>query len=627
MKGRTGLFECWRKGGKFVLVKMEVPQRSKCTAQSLASSYFSEYCVVNKMNEETGSDFFCVLPANETRAGNGFYLHFSEGENLEEEEDALSFQVTTAAVRHWLQKRRLTYFIHADVEKQELYWVDPFPQIFEKVRELSSAQETVVLKVPKSNVFSKEEEKLPDAFLESIDTFDGHLFNGTLKRISEDIETFSELTSFSEKPLVEETNQTMSIKYKNISLTAIYPDPQDAFFQGSCTIQLTRLKKKGEADITLGHRELLDLFYFGKGTDVHLGMRKYVRLYLEELDHYFVDFGNSVTYLYEEEVEELSVVIDFFIKRYVAKITSYLNDLKSFGFEPYQGSHRKFMLMTLTSDLWEKIRTHAKDHPTSKGSYEEGYMYIPFEDKNQIGIEDEAGLELFNVYGYYKQDKNDPEKMVVEVVWESLDSSADQQLDSAYSVADTYSFFMNDLLPRFFVSEETVPKKGLFRTKQVKVQRNQTKEEIERELVLSSYRLSHYPDGNAELADTFQALSEYMIEKEFYTINYKSFEKLLEQFDTLLRPELSIGGDNAKAWYLENKGEALDNVAQLKEEQENQTFSEGYFLAELFLKLQTIVLRYQESFDGKRIRESELLHDFSELINEYNEDRLIRLLD
>ncbi|MGO3610445.1 MAG: hypothetical protein ACTIOL_11960, partial [Enterococcus sp.] len=89
-------------------------------------------------------------------------------------------------------------------------------------------------------------------------------------------------------------------------------------------------------------------------------------------------------------------------------------------------------------------------------------MYIPFEDKNQIGIEDEAGLELFNVYGYYKQDKNDPEKMVVEVVWESLDSSADQQLDSAYSVADTYSFFMNDLLPRFFVSEETVPKKGLF---------------------------------------------------------------------------------------------------------------------------------------------------------------------
>ncbi|MGO3610446.1 MAG: hypothetical protein ACTIOL_11965, partial [Enterococcus sp.] len=165
-----------------------------------------------------------------------------------------------------------------------------------------------------------------------------------------------------------------------------------------------------------------------------------------------------------------------------------------------------------------------------------------------------------------------------------------------------------------------------FRTKQVKVQRNQTKEEIERELVLSSYRLSHYPDGNVELADTFQALSEYMIEKEFYTINYKSFEKLLEQFDTLLRPELSIGGDNAKAWYLENKGEALDNVAQLKEEQENQTFSEGYFLAELFLKLQTIVLRYQESFDGKRIRESELLHDFSELINEYNEDRLIRLL-
>lgn len=609
-----------------MLVKMEVPQRSKGTAQSLVSSYFSNYCSMNKLNETLESDYYCVLPPGETTAGNGFYLAYSKSEKVEEDEETVTLQVAPEEVSQWLQKRRLTYLIYADVDQQELYWVDPFPQLFERIKALSEKEEAVLIKLPKENLLPKEGETLPDDFLARLEVFDSFLFNGTIKRLSEDIETFAELTSFSDKPLVEETDETMSIKYKNVSLTAVYPDSRDSHYQGCCTIQLARLKKKGEADISLGHRELLELFYFGKGTDVHLGMRKYVRLYLEELDQYFVDFGNSVAYLYEEEVEELSVVIDFFIKRYVAKITSYLNDLKSFGFEPYQGSHRRFLLMKLESELWEKIRDYAAQHTTTKGTHKEEYIYIPYEDKNQLGIEDEAGLERFTVYGYYKQSQDDPEKMVVDVVWEAYDTPEDQQNDQLYSVADTYSFFMNELLPRFFINEETVPKKGLFRTKQVKVQRNQTKEEIEHELALSSYRLSHYPDGNMELAATFQALAEYMIEKEFYTINYKAFEKLLEQFDTLLRPELSIGGDNAKAWYLENKGEVLENVAQLKEEQENQTFSEGYFLAELFRKLQTIILRYQESFDGKRIRESELLQDFSELINEYNEDRLIRLL-
>lgn len=117
-----------------------------------------------------------------------------------------------------------------------------------------------------------------------------------------------------------------------------------------------------------------------------------------------------------------------------------------------------------------------------------------------------------------------------------------------------------------------------------------------------------------------------MKEKDFYLIDLAAFEKLLRQFEQLVQAELSIGGNSAKAWYQHKKEDLLEDIKQMKQEQKNQTLSEGYFLASIFSKLQMITRQHKGSFDGKRIRESNLLQDFSELIAEYNEDRLIRLL-
>lgn len=72
--------------------------------------------------------------------------------------------------------------------------------------------------------------------------------------------------------------------------------------------------KVSDPGVHLNHKEILGLFYFGKETDARLGMRKYIGLYLEDLGQYFVDFGSSVAYLYQHEVDELGVVVDTFIK-------------------------------------------------------------------------------------------------------------------------------------------------------------------------------------------------------------------------------------------------------------------------------------------------------------------------
>ncbi len=69
-----------------------------------------------------------------------------------------------------------------------------------------------------------------------------------------------------------------------------------------------------------------------------------------------------------------------------------------------------------------------------------------------------------------------------------------------------------------------------------------------------------------------------------------------------------------------------EDLLQIKQSQKNDTLTEGYFLADMFDTLKAIVRQYKGSFDGKRIRESDLLRDLTEMIADYNEDRLIRLL-
>lgn len=593
----------------------------------LLKARLAKSCRVNDMHDDFGIDFACTRISDEIGTIKEFYVQYKGAEKIAEDDETFSLKLQTATVRRWFKKRSLTVLFYVDPEEKQVYWVDPFEQLFEKVKELSGAQETIMIKLPKTNLLSEEEENLPTALFERIARFDNYLFNGALERLSQDIEIFPKLEDYSEELTVEETEDSITIKYKNVCLTAAYPEDNLASREDCCSIQFIRLMKKSESEINLTPREILDLFYFGRATEAKLGMRKFLKLYLEELNQYFADFGNSIAYLYPDEVDELCEVIDLFIKKYVTKITGFMKGLESFAFEPYRGSHSTFKLMQLEVDLWENIREHVHTYQMSNGSYDDGYIFIPFEDENRIGIEDEEGGELFNVYGSYKQSVYDPEKLVVDVIWEYLDYSDDENKpEQPYNVADTYSFFINDLLPKFLTNEFTVRKKRLFGTKLIKVYKTLTKEEIEKKIFVPKYKLTQYPNSNSELGSTFYYLAEYMKEKDFYFIDPASFEKMLKNFDQFVQGELKIGGNSAQTWYLNKKKELLESIEQLKQDQEKQTLSEGYFLANIFSKLQLITRQYKGSFDGKRIRETDLLKEFSGLIAEYNEDRLIRLL-
>lgn len=593
---------------------------------TLISARLSEFCTVNELQDNYGIDFFCSCFSGKAAEGREFFVQYKDTKKVSEDEESISLELKTASVRRWFKKRSITFLVYADSEKGLIYWVDPFVQLFERIKELSKKQDTIVLLVPKRNQLQGGKE-IPAAMLKRMNRFDHFLFTGVIERTSMDMENFSKEDYFSDELIVEEDENTLDISYRNVHLNASYPERSDEKVEEGCVLRFARHQEKNEDELFFTHKEILELFYFGKETEARLGMRKFIKLYLDEIDQYFADFGNSIAYLYPDEVDELCVVIDIFINKYVEKITDFLKKLESFAFEPYRGSYRRFKLMQLEVDLWEDIRAHVKKYQTSNGAYSEGYIFTPFEDDNRIGVEDERGRELFNVYGSYRQAPSDSERLVVDVIWEYIDYQEEMDKpEQPYNVADTYAFFVNDLLPKFLTNEFTVRKKRLFGTKLIKVYKTLTKEEIEKKIFIPKYKLTQYPNSNAELASTFHYLAEYMKEKDFYHIPHETFDHLLQSFDQLIQAELSIGGNASKAWYEKKKEALTEDLLQIKQSQKNDTLTEGYFLADMFDTLKAIVRQYKGSFDGKRIRESDLLRDLTEMIADYNEDRLIRLL-
>lgn len=607
-----------------MLIKMESSPKMEEKLETLVGTRLAEYCTANLMHPDFGVDFTCVLPPDNKGDRKEFYVYYKGAEKVHATEELLSLRVKALDIRRWLQKKYLTFLFYVDITNDDIYWINPFEQLFAQKSLLDSGSESLVIEIPKKNVLAKEAKALPAGFYEGMRQFNSYLFSGRLKRMNQIQAPLSEDTLSSKEIVVNEERKELTITYRSVVLHGRLPKMDQ---EGDCTIRLTKTAKNEDLEIRLTHKELLKLLYFGRETEAKLGMRKYIASYLEDIEQYLVDFGGIRTCLYQEEVDELNAVIDTFIKRYVATITDFLKQHHTMSFEPYRGDYRQFKLMQLDTAIWDKIQGHVQTHLTSNGSYDEGYIFTPYENIDRIGIDDQLGRELFSIYGYYVQSENDPKKIVVDVVWEYLGEYGEGNASEiAYNVADTYAFLVNELLPQFFTTKNTVEKKRFLKKKRLTVVENQTKEEIEKKVSVSKFKLTQYPRGNAELAATFDCLANYLKGKDFYTLKADVFEHLLESFDKLLRAELSLGGDFSKDWYQEMRKELLKEMEQLKIDQATQSPSTGESLAIIFSKLKAIVEHYRNSFEGKRMQENEMLSEFSDVIAEYNEDRLIHLL-
>lgn len=148
-----------------MLIKMEALPKIEEKVETLLGTRLSEYCTVNIMHTDFGSDFYCVLPPDEVEDRKEFYVQYRELERVADKDDYLSLRLKTATVRRWFKKRCLTFLFYVDLAHDDIYWIDPFEQLFEKLEELTPNQEAVVFDIPKKIYSQRTPENFQVNFL------------------------------------------------------------------------------------------------------------------------------------------------------------------------------------------------------------------------------------------------------------------------------------------------------------------------------------------------------------------------------------------------------------------------------------------------------------------------------
>ncbi|EGO8845112.1 DUF4365 domain-containing protein, partial [Enterococcus faecalis] len=472
-------------------VKRSTAQKTGETAESLLESRLSKYGSVNQYQKDFGIDFACSLTnSNNEHIGNEFLAQCKGTEKIAENTAYITLKLSCATVRLWFKKRYLTFLFYVDLDKEDVYWVDPFPQLYEKLRKISDNQQTISIRIPKINLLDRQKDTLPDSLIESMENFDKKLFDGTFVEVNRDLDIFSEKDYFHDGLLVKDNEKSVSIKNRNINLFGYYPD-SDSF--GSCLIQIIRHVKKAENDLTFSHQQILDLFYFGKETAVQYEMRRFIKVYLKEYGQYCVDLGNSRIYLYPNEVEDLCQVVDLFINKYVAKLNLFMKKIGNSGFEPYRKEITNIKLLQIEVGLWHHITDYTSQHQSNFGTYKDGYIYTILGNKNQIGLNDEHGKQVFNIMGYPVQSPFDSEKIVVDIVWEYMDNAGYYNVsDNTFSVGETYLFFVTKLMSKFLSKSTTITQKKWIGSTKKEIIKPLSKEEIEKNYFRTNYKLDIY---------------------------------------------------------------------------------------------------------------------------------------
>ncbi|MBC1537271.1 hypothetical protein HCJ52_14315 [Listeria sp. FSL L7-1485] len=439
---------------------------------------------------------------------------------------------------------------------------------------------------------------------------------------------FSKKDYFHDGLLIEDNEQTIVIKNQNVKLIGYYADAKSYNSSGNCLVQIIRHVKKAENDLTFSHEQILDLFYFGKGTNIQHYMRRFIKGYLKEYGQYFVDLGNSRIYLYPNEVEELCQVIDIFITKYVSRITQFMKKIGNTGFEPYKKEFTNIKLLQINVDLWHRITNYVSIHQASNGTYEDGYMYTVLGNRNQIGLNNIHGKQVFNITGYFVQSSYNSKEIVVDVVWEYMDSFGYYNIsNNPFSVEETYLFFVDKLMRKFLMKSSIVTSKKWIGSIKKEITETMSKEEVEKYYLKTNYKLDiNSIKFHRELGNIYYQLIQFLKEKKYYYIDIEILVLHCEYFNKCIQSNLINYSDYTQDWF-EREKEDIDTIfEEIRIKESEKLPIEGFLYASIFKFLESIIYEFKDSFNDNNLYFKSLIQDLSNLVVEYNEQQFVKLL-
>ncbi|MDN7242858.1 HNH endonuclease signature motif containing protein [Planococcus sp. N028] len=270
------------------------------------------------------------------------------------------------------------------------------------------------------------------------------------------VEEFKTSTGFSSHVLY---------KNKTVMLEGYLPKIRDP--KGSCLLTFNSFYIRGTT-ISLDHKEILKNLYPGNQSPIEFRMRSYIIDKITD-DSFIVQLGNSRFTLNIDELNNLCLIIDKFIKEYITALEYIENLLQANEFIPHEYDLTKYKLLKVRRDLWDSILTFSRKNDYEQGNDE--WNIFDATGNNIIKVYLKEKTKLFNegykcfIHSFIEDSYSWKPSDYVWLVWWDINHADEYKLREYWNVQQTYDWLTKELLPYVIYNQINPTKKALSKRK------------------------------------------------------------------------------------------------------------------------------------------------------------------
>lgn len=237
------------------------------------------------------------------------------------------------------------------------------------------------------------------------------------------------------------------IKQHSVMLSGHLPTLNDP--EGNCLFTFNSFYIRG-VQISLSHKEILQVLYKGSKTPVKLLMRPYI---VDKLDgnSFIIQIGGCRFNLNESETNHLCDVIDTFIYEYLNALKKIEKTLQSEEFIPVNDEKLKYKLLKVNKHTWNIMLNFAQKHDNYHG---EGNWHIfDSSGRNMLKVYNNLPTDRYNsgFHCFIHSLVEDPHSWEpsndVWLVWWYIGEDEEFGIRTYWTVQQTYNWLTNEFIP------------------------------------------------------------------------------------------------------------------------------------------------------------------------------------
>lgn len=242
-------------------------------------------------------------------------------------------------------------------------------------------------------------------------------------------------------------NNFRSIKKHSVMLVGDLPTLDDP--EGNCLFTFNSFYIRG-VQISLSHKEILQVLYKGTKTPVDLLMRPYIIGKLAE-DSFIIQIGSCRFNLSKIETAHLCEVIDKFVYEYLNALKRIEKTLQSEEFTPLNDEKLKYKLIKINKNIWKLMLKFAKEHDNYDG--ESKWHLFDSSGRNMLKVYNRLPTDRYNT-GYHcfihslVEDPHSWEPSSdVWLIWWYIGEIEEFTIRTYWTVQQTYNWLINEFIP------------------------------------------------------------------------------------------------------------------------------------------------------------------------------------